>query len=289
MPACPRVAQRRAAARRRPGAARVVVLHLVVVPDRDHREARVHPPQRAGRCGTGAYLARYCSSVSEKPTGSVRTPPSPSFGRVVRLGVDVVAQVDDEVDVLRRQQRVRVEVPEACSPGRRRTRSAPAARESGGSAVRKRPTGLSSPARGEAVLVLLVRAQVDHARLDRVRRARSEVRISSRATTRRKPRSRATSSSTVPLPSDVRRARVHSGDRRRGVGSPDSTPSAKRPPRRLGRLRGLRRTPEPVRTAAATTMPPAPARKPRRDMRVPRARSGQTTARSAPGAPASAA
>ena len=50
----------------------------------------------------------------------------------------------------------------------------------------------------------------------------AEVRTRSRATTRRKPRSRATSSSTVPLPS-TSLTRVHSV-MASGAGSPDITP-----------------------------------------------------------------
>ena len=92
-----------------------------------------------------------------------------------------------------------------------------------------------------------------------------EVRTSSRDTTRRKPRSRATSSSTVPAPS-ASATRVHRVIAR-GPGSPDSTPSAKRPPLRLGRRPWPSAWPPP--TALSTTMPPAPARKRRRDRATP--------------------
>jgi hypothetical protein len=106
-------------------------------------------------------------------------------------------------------------------------------RESGGGAVRKRPTGLSLP-RVEKRYQYSSCGRKPPTRALTECAARFEVRTSSRATTRRKPLSRATSSSTVPAPS-ASATRVHSV-MARGPGSPDITPSAKRPPLRLGRF-----------------------------------------------------
>src|ERR687898_1035699 len=96
---------------------------------------------------------------------------------------------------------------------------------------------------------------------------RPEVLTSSRATTLRKPRSRATSSSMVPAPStsDTRVQSVMPF----GVGSPEMTPSAKRPPRRFGLRCGRPANAVPCPAADATTTPPAAARKLRRDTASP--------------------
>ena len=140
--------------------------------------------------------------------------------------------------------------------------------ESGGSAVRKRPTGLSLP-RVEKRYQYSSWARRPVTRALTACALLPEVRTSSRATTRRKPRSRATSSSTVPRPS-ASATRVQSV-MAFGPGSPDSTPSRKRPPRRLGRRGG----PSPFASACgppravATATPPALSRKRRRECASP--------------------
>src|SRR3954469_21338316 len=84
--------------------ARVVVLHLVVVPDRDDRELRVQAAQRRVRA-----VARVLVAVAGERAGDlVVAHAGPVLLGVVGLGIDVVAEVDHEVEVLARHQLVGV-------------------------------------------------------------------------------------------------------------------------------------------------------------------------------------
>ena len=106
-----RVVERRVEPAGGAGGAGVVVLHLVVVPDVDHREAGMDAAAGSGRSGRRRTWPGTGPASRPCPTGSSRTPPSGPHGVVV-LGVDVVAEADHEVEVLLRHERVRVEVPE---------------------------------------------------------------------------------------------------------------------------------------------------------------------------------
>ena len=224
-------------------AARVVVDHLVVVPDRDHRELGVHPPEvavgavervlgpvvreRVGHADrVGAHAARTGCRRSGRPRrrcsrrGSPRSPRPRSRAGRGRCS------------------------SRTCSPGRRRTRTS----RPGGSRRAAR-CGSGPPSCSASWW----RSGSSTARAGRARprapsprgRSRPEVGISSRATTRRKPRSFATSSSTLPRASTpaTRVQRVMP----LGVGSPDITPSLNLPPRSVGalRLRALAPGPAP--------------------------------------------
>ena len=168
-PASLAVAKLRCQPARRPRAARVVVLHLVVVPDHDQRVARVHPTQV--RVAADERVLR--AVLVERLGDPDRIGPDPATlvaGRVVGLGVDVIAEADHEVHVLLGHERVRVVEAEGVLlareerephglPGIAWQRGAEAAHL----AIRA--------ARGEAVPVLLVRAQAADASLHTVRRA----------------------------------------------------------------------------------------------------------------------
>ena len=148
------------------GVAGVVVLHLVVVPDRDHRELGVHPAQR--RLGAvQRVLGPVLVERLRVPDGVLADSGEGVAGPVVGLGVDVVAQVDDEVHILVGEQVVGVEVAErvvlAGEEGEAH-RLARIGRQRGAEAA---DLALLAPG-GEAVPVLLVRVEAGDASLYRI-------------------------------------------------------------------------------------------------------------------------
>ncbi len=155
--------------------ARVVVLHLVVVPGGDHRELRVQVAQRLvgavervllAVVGERDRLAHDRRVVAVGPADLVVAHARLALG-VVALAVDVVAEADDEVEVLALEQLVGVVVAvrvvgageEAEAHGLVRV-----GRQRGLEAADRRVRGLGL----EAVVVALVRVQALDPGLHRV-------------------------------------------------------------------------------------------------------------------------
>ena len=218
-------------------AAGVVVLHLVVVPDRDHREARVQLAQRlvgaVERVLGAVVLERQrlahvvrcaCGFGSPMPSSRTPVPPAPS-GTPRRTCSRRGTRRSRRRRAPSRRRRCS---SRACTRRRRRTRTSPAAWS--------RPAARSgSGRRGCACRASRSGSSSARPACRRPTRAFTEcprpplVAISLRATMFRKSRSRATSSRTEPEP-DTSSSRVSSVIPR-GVGSPDSTPWANLPPR----------------------------------------------------------
>jgi hypothetical protein len=147
-------------------ASRIVVEDLVVVPQRDERVARVQLAQRR----VGAVQRVLGAVVGERlgRAAFVVAHRRPVRARVLDVGVDVVAEADDEVEVVLARHHL-VGVVEAV-----RVVGARVEREAHGLARVIRHRGLEAPdrtvlvARLEAVVVVLAGLQAAHARLDRV-------------------------------------------------------------------------------------------------------------------------